>query len=330
MNPSSSRRATLLVAAFNLSVDAVTAEVLAALHERDIEAILLKGPTIGQLLTGRVGRGYVDTDLLVPPQQLEAAERVLRERNFSIPLSAEDQIDKVRPPGRHWIRSSDGANVDLHETLPGVGVPPAQAWALLSGATRTRRVGGTEVRVLGPAAAVLHLALHGAWHGLREQKPRDDVGSAVREVDEDVWRAATSLARQLHAEPAFVAGLQLVPGGSALARELGLDLVSPGIEVAARAGRRGALAFARLQEAVGPRAKLRVLGSRLAPSPAYMRLHFPIARRHLPGLLAAYVWRVLTVTRDVVPAWRNWRALRRSAGEAVTGEPPGKRPASGR
>jgi len=69
---------------------------------------------------------------------------------------------------------------------------------------------------------------------------------AVCEIGEDVWRSSASLTRQLHALPAFVAGLQLVPAGPALARELGLDLVPPGIDIAARASTRGAIAFARL------------------------------------------------------------------------------------
>src|SRR3954468_19053260 len=70
------------VAADNLRVDAATAEVARALDAAAIPHILLKGPSVARWLYPEGGRGYSDSDLLVSPSSVQAAEAVLESMGF--------------------------------------------------------------------------------------------------------------------------------------------------------------------------------------------------------------------------------------------------------
>src|SRR6266513_174398 len=64
-------------------VDAVTAEVVPALAGGGVRALLLKGPaTVVWLYDNEHGRSYVDTDVLVSPDDLASAGAVLRRLGF--------------------------------------------------------------------------------------------------------------------------------------------------------------------------------------------------------------------------------------------------------
>lgn len=303
----------LIAAAQNLVVDHVTAAVVGAFNAAAIRAILLKGPAIARrFYADGQPRPYLDTDLLVAPSDVAAAESVLADLEF-VPA-----FDRNADAGAHaashaqtWVRATDGAHVDLHHSLVGLAASPEQVWSALSSGTDRMRVATAEVEVLGSAAGALHLALHAAQHGVREPKPLEDLRRATEQLAESVWRGAAALAGRLEATPSFAIGLRLVPGGTNIADRLQLPVSRPvDLVLTARTPPRGAPTLERLA-AAGFRDKLRLIRAKLAPAPDFLRYWSPLARRGQLGLALAYLGRPLWVVMRVPHALVAWTSARR-------------------
>ena len=83
---------TIRRTARSLQLDMVTAQVVSALDKQGVRSIVLKGPSIRRLLyADGAERSYIDSDLLVAPDCVSAARKVLREFGFT---------KGVRRPGR--------------------------------------------------------------------------------------------------------------------------------------------------------------------------------------------------------------------------------------
>jgi hypothetical protein len=301
----------LLAAAGSLTLDSVAANVIAALRRFGIRSVLLRGPAIAQwLYDDGTPRPYSDIDLLVPPSELEAAERVLADLGF-VQHSLEVALPAERPQHAHtWELAS--VMVDLHRTLIGIAVAPEEVWAELGSGTNSMTVAGIETEVLPPPALSLVVALHAAHQGAEFEKPLQDLERALERASPEVWEEAAALAAALEATPAFATGLRLLPTGEAVAARLGLPL-----EHWRRGDAEGGKAWhlARtlgwLVETPGLGAKLRFLAPRLFPTSAVMRSRMPLARRGRLGLLLAYPWRIVLLSRSVLPAFRTLRGIRR-------------------
>lgn len=308
-------------AAFALSVDSVTAEVVTAMRYAGIRTLLLKGPSIAAWLYEVGGtRAYVDSDLLVPPESYGDAGDVLRELGFR-PLDYSWHRDS-----QTWVRA-DSSPVDLHRSLIGVVTTPEVVWRELAAQPDALDLGGIEVEVLRVPARALHIALHAAQHGLDAPHPREDLARAVRVADEQVWREAADLARRINALPAFAAGLRLNPDGERLAERMKLPAMPPPL-VALHVGRTVpvSIALESLASERSMRARAHLLLRALLPSPVYMRewsvLHmarWPAAVRRGPlGLGLAYLWRPIWILLRVPKAITAWRRARR--GQASVGK----------
>lgn len=300
------------VAAWNLAVDAVTVEVLTALGERGVQAVLLKGPSVTRLLYEPGERSYVDTDLLVEPRAFGEAQGALASLGF---IREEAVGERSIEHGEAWSRGM--AMVDLHRRLWGVEAPDEEAWRVLAAETEVLRLGPIEVRALREAAVALGIALHAVQHGTQVGQTRRDLERALATLSLDVWRDAAVLARRLSAEPAFQAGVRALPEGRDLLVQLALAPTSS-VETVLRetldpeaAGQ--ALLVERLV-ATSRFGRVTLLARLLVPSRAYMRrFHAPLARRGTAGLVAAYVRRYALLARRLIPAVREWRRARRSA-----------------
>jgi hypothetical protein len=125
----------LVAAAISLGIDAVTAEVVQALHAAAIRSVLLKGPALVRALyADGADRPYGDIDLLVAPDDVPRAEQVLSELGFGPPPTI------VHFSPRHaagWRRGR--LSVDLHHTFVGIDGPPADVWTALTHATALER-----------------------------------------------------------------------------------------------------------------------------------------------------------------------------------------------
>jgi hypothetical protein len=111
-----------LRAACALYVDRVTGEVVAALNDAGIAAILLKGPSIARWLYPAGGRMYRDTDLLVPPSQFLDAASVLRSLGFTEQLEDFHPSERTQAVEYLFTRAPGpgprpGGGVDLHRNI---------------------------------------------------------------------------------------------------------------------------------------------------------------------------------------------------------------------
>jgi hypothetical protein len=286
-------------AAFTLRVDNVTAEVVTAMREVGIRALVLKGPSIvAWLYRDGAARAYVDTDLLVAAGSYRQAGDVLRVlgfRSFGYSWHRDSET---------WRRRGDTTIVDLHRSLIGISAPPDTVWEELATNTDTLRVGGIHVEVLRVPARALHVALHAAEHGVDLWHPLEDLARALRVADEDVWREAADLARRIDALPAFAAGLRFNPAGMRLAERLELPAERPPA-VALRAGPDlpVAITLENVTSERGLRTRARLLLRALVPSPSYIRNWSTVRmsawpaplRRGSLGLGLAYLWRPIWI-----------------------------------
>jgi hypothetical protein len=292
---------------WTLAVDAVTAEVVTALDAAGVESLLLKGPSIARwLYRDPADRPYVDSDLLVEPVRLGAAQEVLRRRGFRPEFGPLPHVGMESAPSYPWRRGR--FVVDLHETLPGATADPERTWSVLRAGRAKQPVGRREVAVLGEPARLVHIALHAAHHGPRVPQPLEDLRRALELVHRDRWHEAVALATAMGASEPFVAGIAMLPQGRAVGARLGLvdDLAAVGELEWRRTP--VAAGIMRLEAAPGLAAKLATLRDELFPSPEFMRWWNPLARRSRRGLAAAYAWRWAYLLRQVPAALR---ALRR-------------------
>ena len=298
-----------------LAADALAAEVIEAFRENGIRSILLKGPATTRWLYGGDDgvRLYRDVDLLVSPPEFGRAEMLLENLGLSYHLASVAPDEQV-PHARRWIRPGQVVSLDLHRTLPGVGVEAEETWDILSERTDTCDVGSVQAETLSEPARTLLLALHAASHGIRATQPLTDLRRGLAVVDLAVWAEAELLAKRLGCDDSFAAGLLLLPQGAEVAALIGAPIRRPP-EVALRASSPPdtAFGFERLAAARGARAKARLLGREVVPTRSFMRAWSPLAARNRVGLGLAYAWRPFWLLLHARAGLNAWRRAQRDA-----------------
>ena len=206
-------------------VDALTAEVAGAFGREGIETLVLKGPVLAKWLYPGEVRPYVDSDLMVAPENRARAVGVLERLGFAEYLPWMPTPLSLDPGGTAFNRRGGGM-VDLHCQLPGLDGDPDAIWGRLAASAERQVIGGVELRVPDRDAVLLHVVLHAAHHAnLVDGKPVEDLRRALARVEESRWSSALELARAYRGVPAFAAGLRLLPEGGDLARRLDLGEV---------------------------------------------------------------------------------------------------------
>jgi hypothetical protein len=296
-------------AAGNFRLDIKGAEVRRVLSGAGVATVVLKGAAFVALLYGSPGvRAYGDIDLLIDERQLSRAHAVLIGLGFE--RFDEDSPSAQTDPtvgdlvgalgalhGGAWVRTADGIVIDIHTTLPQVPANPATVWSFLAGHTQSLTVGGLEARVLDPPATALLVALHAAHHGENWGSALMDLRQAIAILDEDCWREARELARDLAAERPFGVGMGLDPDGRRMAQEFGLSTdPTPALRTLWRGGNWTEMILAALREEKSVVGRARLACRILWPSPAAIRRGSALARRGRAGLLIAYAWRPLQLT----------------------------------
>jgi hypothetical protein len=300
-------------AAWRLSLDAALEEVVGAFAADGVEPLLLKGPAFARWLYNNPSeRNYVDLDLLVAPEQLESARHTLAKRGF------EQVAQRAHPHQREhhetWLRHRPPAVIELHRTIFLLDAPPALVWERFRKRAETVAVGALEVRVPGPAASALLVALHALLHGVDHPQSLRDLERALERLEPEMWGCAASLARELGGEDAFAAGLRLTAEGRRLAWTLGLPErpVPRDLRLLA-ATRETAVAIERLFGTAGFRGRASIVVLTLAPSPPFMRARYRLARRGRRGLVCAYLLRPLELAVKLPGAMHAWISAARSA-----------------
>ena len=296
-------------AALELRTAALAREVIPLLADAGVRPIVLKGPAIRQWLYERSEqRGSVDLDLLVAPSDFERAERILRDAGF-------DAEAHGWSTDAHGLRRPSGEAVDLHQSLPGVGVTPDVAWGLLSADTAPLIIAGVEAECLPVSARALHLSLHARQHP-EAPKPREDLERGLAILEQPTWREAAALANELHAADAFSAGLRGAERGAQLAEDLGLPPPEMGTP---RALSGPGVTLERILSARGWRERIRRAAWHAAPPPAYLRSWTPLARRGRIGLLLAYLLRPFLILGRMAPAAMKYTLTQRAMSRARRG-----------
>lgn len=288
------------------------------MHGAGVRPILLKGPSISRWLYTDETRDYVDIDLLVSPQQSSASRAELKKLGFR-PSGTELALPHGRRPhAETWVHSIDGLKVDLHSTLPGVGVDSEATWAVLAASTEPMSVGGCDLAVLEPHARAMLLALHAAHHGIEDSQATSDLVRGLEQLSSETWRAAVTVAEQLEATSALAAGLGLTDQGEQLVQTLGLQ-APRSIDSILRASSAPELALSLdwLFNARGVRVRARLIMRRLVPRPSVLRGRSPLARHGLLGLAMAYILQPWWLSRSALPAVRAWRAAREKARRVI-------------
>ena len=288
-----SRRA----AAGSLAIDAATIEAVDALAAAGVEAVLLKGPALVELLyeAGET-RPYDDADLLVRSSCRERALELLAGIGFAPRIS--DPVGQGSVPyAVHLVRPSSTAgearpaSIDLHVGFAGVADADA-LWASIAGDRDTVTLFGRSIDVPSAPARLALVAIHGAAHGGAGERSLGDLKRALARFDDAAWASAWDLARSWSARDFFVAGMRLDPAGEELLARLGVEHEP---SVAARMRGRGMPRAQRSLEQLGRErgagARLRLAWHKAFPSPEVMREWKPIARRGPAGLALAYALR---------------------------------------
>jgi hypothetical protein len=298
--------------ALTAEVDALTAEVAGAFGREGIETLVLKGPVLARWLYPGEVRPYVDSDLMVAPENRARAVGILERLGFVEYLPWMPSPLSLDPGGTAFNRRGD--MVDLHCQLPGLDGDPDAIWSRLAASAERLVIGGVELRVPDRDAVLLHVVLHAAHHAnLGDGKPLEDLRRALVCVEESEWSSALELARACRGVPAFAAALRLLPNGGDLARRLELGEVrSLQHEIRREDNVIAEELYILLSAEVGIRRKLAIAASDVFPRPDYMRWWLPLARRGKLGLAGAYFWRVIWVIgqspRAIHTLWRIQRA----------------------
>lgn len=317
----------LIRAAEKLRVDHWTAEVVDAMRARGIRPTLLKGPAVARWLYAddSAGRTYRDVDLLVAPEHLPEAQRVLLGLGFQEPPV---RLDDGEQHARPWRRSRDGAVVDLHRTLHGMeDVPLARVWRVLSERTESWQVGGSPAEVPDQVVRTLHVVLHLDAKDGPGSQAWVDLERAVDTVDRPTWRRAAELARHLGIEAEMGERLRTHPRARGLAHELGLPARgSERFQLRAAVARHGAApqlySVHRLSALSGWRRKASYVRQKVFPPPEFLRQWSPLARRGGVRLAVAYLARAMWCLARLPRGLRDWLVFRlrpESGGGATRG-----------
>lgn len=206
-------------------IDDAAAKVVAALEERDVVPLLLKGRALSVLLY-RSGehRSYSDVDLLVGPEDLAVAQQVLAGLGYAKAPSLEDVGGVIH--ATVWMRTDPGTgsllSLDLHARLPGARAEPEVVWEALGTHRIWIDVSGHRAAALDRPGQAMHLALHAAQHGAGYAKHLEELSLALERWPDPIWATAASLAETVGGLQLFAAGLRLVQEGELAAATLGL------------------------------------------------------------------------------------------------------------
>ena len=183
--------------------------VAAALDGAGVEFLVVKGPSLAEILYGDpLLRPYQDLDLVVPAEQLPEAVAALEANDHRMLDANWDLLLELRP-GEVHMSGPAGTVIDLH-------------WHLLNSADHRERfaidmkslfarsipasVGDVTVRTLEPVDRLVFVALHACVSGGDRLIWLNDVAACAREPLEwpdvsdraDVWHVRDALSLMLH------------------------------------------------------------------------------------------------------------------------------------
>jgi hypothetical protein len=284
---------------------------------------LLKGPAFARLLyPDSRSRAYSDVDLLVDPAAVQRAEQILVAQGFGRfdPEAPVRQTDAAvgRAVGVQgashsaaWLRERDNFIIDLHDSLPQVGVPESVVWEQITQHLDVLTVAGVATETLDRPTSALLVTLHAAHHGPDWVGADADLKRAVEVFDMECWEAARDIAVSLKAEAMMGVGLGLTDEGRTIAERLSLPTEPSPANLLLWAGAPwSASVVESLITQRDLRATIALVARVLWPTPVALRRGSALARRGRLGLIAAYALRPCQLARQLPVALRARRHAR--------------------
>ena len=295
-------------------IELLHAEVCWALNRAGVDALVIKGPSIGEWLYPEGRPESADVDVLVRPGHCDAAVEALAGLDFAdtlVGFRGEEPPDHSVTLAR-TDESKGHHGVDVHRYFPGIERDPEAAFDIVW----SRRTAGTQadlpVWFPDEVTRALLIALHEARDPLAT-KTYEDLRRALAALTEPQLDDLALVADELDAQAALRAGLEAHPDTAAAVDRLGLGDVEVPLEWAllshaadGTAWRLGRLAEMPLRQRPGQVTRW------LFPSPALMRYRNPEAAEGTVALARAYAVRLGQGARRAPRAVRQWRDARRS------------------
>lgn len=199
----------------NLFLTGKLLEIVRSFDAKRIPILPFKGPLLAAHVYGDPGaRQYVDLDVLIHPEDLEPAVRVLQDKGYR-PVTDIGWLKKnnghLRDKKDIYFRSADGlVNIELHWKLSGSHFAlPFEVNGLWS-RLETFDLAGTSVKTLPFDDLLIYLCLHGSRHGWERFGWICDVNELIHARPDWEWDPIIRKARQLGCENVLCLGLFLV------------------------------------------------------------------------------------------------------------------------
>ena len=193
------RRACTLQAAANLRLARALHEIVSAFDAADIRLLAHKGPSLAVLAHGDLAlRSFDDLDVLVHPGDVARAGAALVSLGYAPGTLLTDgrRAALVRwDLHEHYVRGD--TDVELHWRLVKTAFGGRFDFDGLWARSATVRLGGAEVRTLGPEDLLVALCVHGATHAWSRLAWVSDVAALVDRSPALDWARVRALADAL-------------------------------------------------------------------------------------------------------------------------------------
>ena len=187
-----------------LLLDVALARTLAALWQRDVRAIVLKGPVLARrVYDAPAFRPYHDVDLVVRPEQLDLASRTIVELGFvEIPYEAEvaraafESSGAEEPFHRMFVSATDRAIVEVHADPLQLGLKPKAEEDRWRRAVPAPEL-GERALALCDEDHLVQLCVHAHKHGFSRLIWLKDLDLFVRRLGRSIdWGIIDDVARR--------------------------------------------------------------------------------------------------------------------------------------
>jgi hypothetical protein len=282
----------------------------ACLSDAAIPFVAFKGPTLALSLHGNfAGREYNDLDLIVPPQQVDAAEAAIVSLGFASPQGDRAFRRAFLASQRQYaFTREDGTAIDLHWAFSGTHAPfplaPEDAWDEPAGLA----VGNRTVPILSAPNLALLLAGHGTKEGWAMLKWVSDFARLVDRHPDLDWADLHRRARARRCGDAVLLACAVAQDLLGVAIPEGLG---PAVAASGRVRARARVVRASLQASTAPPpsgehfADLLLCDRRIDRIAGALQLTFtPTAGDHDALKLPAALWSAYYVTRPCRLAFR--------------------------
>lgn len=190
--------------------------VLSAMHDAGVQARVLKGLPLAQVVFGNISlRAPGDLDLLIEGRQILDADRAVRTLGYTGLFDPQRFTPKQLAYYRaHWKdvtyrHDERGNELDLHwRCFRNPATPGAQLCA--RGSVETVSFGGLRVETLPRRECLLYLCVHGTLDGWIYLKALADVAAEVRGMSEQDLDSLAESAKRYGVLPELTATLLLV------------------------------------------------------------------------------------------------------------------------